>query len=143
MNTRRMLTGLLGVLGVLLLLGMGGGGGGPVSDTIPRPKENHRADLVDRQGITTRVELLSCNGKTFLPLERGEGTLMVPFAKIERVTMDGEQGTRVAVRVEVVGGTRLEGFLPRTLLFTGTTDYGNYRIEARGLAEIRFVGGQG
>ena len=48
---------------------MGMGSGGPVSDSIPRPKESYRADLVDRQGVLTRVDFLSCDGKTFLPLE--------------------------------------------------------------------------
>ncbi len=124
----------------LLLTAMGGGGAGPVSDTIPRPKENYRAALVDRQGVMTRVELLACNGRTFLPLERGEGTLMVPFAKVKRVILGEESGSRLAARVEVEGAAKaLEGRLARTLLFTGVTDYGNYRVEARGLAEIRLL----
>ncbi|GAB6064547.1 hypothetical protein [Deferrisoma palaeochoriense] len=139
MTTRRGFIWLLCLLALPLLTAMGGGGAGPVSDTIPRPKENHRAELVDRQGVVTRVELLACNGKTFLPLERGEGTLMVPFAKIRKVTLGEENGSRLAARVEVEGADALEGRLARTLLFTGVTDYGNYRIEARGLAEIRMV----
>lgn len=139
MTTRRGFIWLLCLAALPLLTAMGGGGAGPVSDTIPRPKENHRAELVDRQGVVTRVELLACNGKTFLPLERGEGTLMVPFAKVRKVTLGEENGSRLAARVEVEGADALEGRLARTLLFTGVTDYGNYRVEARGLAEIRMV----
>jgi hypothetical protein len=117
-----------------LLMGMGGGG--PVSDSIPRPKESYRAELVDRQGVRTHVDFLSCDGKTFLPLERGEGTLMVPFSKMRKVTVGAEGGSRVKAKIEVDGSKNLEGSLPRSLLCTGVTDYGNYQIEIRGLQEI-------
>ncbi len=121
------------------LLALGGGGGGPLSDTIPRPKENFSADLLDRQGVVTRVELLSCAGKTFFPLERGEGTLMVPFAKVRRLAVGAEEGARVAATVDVEGGKALEGALPRTLLCTGSTTFGNYQVEIRGLRQIDFA----
>ncbi len=139
MSVRRSVLVVSSAAVFLLLTAMGGGGSGPVSDTIPRPKENYRAELVDRQGVVTRVELLACNGRTFLPLERGEGTLMVPFSKVKRVTLGEESGSRLAARVEVEGAKALEGRLARTLLFTGVTEYGNYRVEARGLAEIRLL----
>ncbi|MFU8856770.1 MAG: hypothetical protein ACNA8S_07145 [Deferrisomatales bacterium] len=118
------------------LLGLGGGGGSPVSDTIPRPKESFSAQLLDRQGLTTRVELLSCAGRTFFPLERGEGTLMVPFGKIRQVEVGGEDGSGVAVTFHLEGGTVLEGRLPRQLLCTGSTEFGNYQVELRGLSRI-------
>ena len=119
------------------LLGMGSGG--PVSDSIPRPKESYRADLVDRQGVLTKVDFLSCDGKTFLPLERGEGTLMVPFSKMRKVTVGAEAGSRVRAKIEVDGSKSLEGALPRSLLCTGVTEYGNYQVEIRGLQEISFA----
>lgn len=124
---------------VPLLMAMGGGGGGPASDTIPRPKENFSADLVDRQGTTTRVEFLSCGGKTFLPLTRGDGTLMVPFAKVAQLTFGAESGKQVEVSVGVEGGKALEGSLSTGLVCTGSTDYGNYQIPVQGLREIRIV----
>jgi hypothetical protein len=127
------------VAAVPVLLAMGSSGSGPISDTIPRPEDNFSADLVDRQGVTTRVEYLSCAGKTFLPLERGEGTLMVPFAKVTRLSVGSDAGTRVTVRVEVEGGRSLEGSLPRTLLCTGATEYGNYEIQFQGLHEVVLV----
>lgn len=123
---------------VPFLLAMGGGGGGPVSDTIPRPKESFSAELLDKQGVATRVQFLSCGGKTFFPLDRGEGTLMVPFAKVRRLTVGGEDAARVAATVEVEGGKTLEGALPRTLLCTGETEFGNYQVEVRGLRWIAF-----
>ena len=119
------------------LLGMGSSG--PVSDSIPRPKEAYRADLVDRQGLLTRVDFLACDGKTFLPLERGEGTLMVPFSKVRKVTVGTEAGSRVKAKIEVEGSKNLEGALPRSLLCTGVTEYGNYQVEIRGLQEISFA----
>jgi len=122
-------------LAVPLLMGMGGGGG-PISDTIPRPKDNFSADIVDRQGVSTHVEFLSCAGKTFLPLERGEGTLMVPFAKVSRVAVGSDAGDAVRVTVEVAGGDALEGTLPRSLLCTGATAYGNYQIPVQGVREV-------
>ena len=128
------------LLAAPLLMAMGGGGGGPLSDTIPRPKDNFRADLTDRQGVVTRVEFLSCDGKTFLPLERGEGTLMVPFSKVSRVVFGEESGARMSATVDAEGGKALEGTLARTLVCTGVTEYGNYQIEARGLKQIAFTG---
>lgn len=123
-----------------LLLALGGGGAGPVSDTIPRPKENYRADLVDRGGQTTRVEFLSCSGRTFLPLKVGEGTLMVPFSKVEKVSVAEGQAGDVGVRIEVEGGGKaLEGSLSRSLLCTGATEYGNFQVEMAGIQEIRIV----
>jgi hypothetical protein len=86
--------------------------------------------------VVTRVEFLSCAGKTFLPLEKGEGTLMVPFAKVTRLTFGEESGSVMQVRVEVAGGKALEGALPRTLLCTGATEYGNYQIQVQGLREV-------
>jgi len=129
---------LLGALAPFLLA-MGGGGGGPLSDSIPRPKDNFTADLLDRQGVVTRVELFSCAGKTFFPLERGEGTLMVPFAKVRGLAVGAEEGARVAATVDVDGGKPLEGTLPRTLLCTGSTAFGNYQVEIRGLRQIDFA----
>jgi len=124
---------------VPVLLAMGGTGGGLVSDTIPRPKENFTADLVDQQGVVTRVQFLSCSGKTFLPLKRGEGTLMVPFDKMTRLAVESDAGSRVEARVELEGGKSLEGALSGTLLCTGATEYGNYQIAIQGLREIVIV----
>ncbi len=115
------------------LLGMGGGRNGPLNEAIPRPRDNVRAELADRQGVTTRVELFSCAGKTFLPLARGEGILMVPFAKLERLAVGAEGGTTVRVSLTVEGGTVLEGDLSRDLLCTGVTEYGNYQVPLGGL----------
>lgn len=131
----------LAVLIVLapLLMALGGGGAGPVSDTIPRPKDNFRADLTDRQGVVTRVEYLSCGGKTFFPLERGEGTLMVPFGKVRQVTFGEEAGAKVVADFAIDGAHELEGRLTRTLLCTGITEYGNYQIEVQGLSRIAFA----
>jgi hypothetical protein len=130
------------IVGVLLALApflLAMGGGTPTSDTIPRPPEKYTADLLDRQGIATRVSYASCGGRTFLPLERGEGTLMVPFEKVARIRVGAEKGARVEATVQMQGGKALDGTLPRTLLCTGTTDYGNFQVEVRGLKEITFV----
>ncbi len=119
-----------------LLLAFGSNQAGPPSDTIPRPKENIRAEIRDHQGVSTSVEFLSCGGRTFLPLERGAGTLMVPFSKIQRVEVGAEEEDRVAVSVDLGEGKRLEGSLSRTLLCTGATEFGNFQIEIRGTASI-------
>ena len=134
---RRQIIGFSALLLVIapLLLGMGGGGA-PLSDTIPRPKENYAADLLDRQGLVTHLTLFSCNGKTFFPLERGEGMLMVPFAKVSRVKFGEDKGPEVEASIQIEGNKTLEGRLPRTLLCTGATEFGNYQVEARGLREI-------
>ncbi len=122
-----------------LLLALGGGGAGPVSDTIPRPKDNYVADLLDRGGQKTRVELLTCGGRTFFPLKVGEGTLMVPFSKVEKVSVETGQGGDVQVRIDAGGAAPLEGMIPRSLLCTGSTEYGNFQVDLSGLQEIRIV----
>ncbi|MBI5442164.1 MAG: hypothetical protein HY900_13245 [Deltaproteobacteria bacterium] len=134
----------LGLTGVLvgaffLLAGMGGGGDMPSSDTIPRPKERFTGDLIDRQGVTTRATYLACAGKTFFPLKRGEGILMVPFTKLVRVKFGAEKDTQVEATFQIEGGKELQGRLPHNAAITGATDYGNYQIELRGLREIVFV----
>lgn len=121
-----------------LLLAMGGGGG-PSSDTIPRPKEKHAAELSDRQGYVTKATYVSLAGKTYVPLQRGEGTLTIPFDRIERVKVGAEKGANVELTVLVEGGKALEGTVPRGLLATGVTEYGNYQVEVRGLKEVRFT----
>lgn len=133
---RRLSTQAL-LLAVPFLLALGGGGT-PSSDTIPRPQEKFSAELVDRQGVTTKVSLFSCNGKTFLPLDRGEGLLMVPFSKVVKVKVGADRGTVVDATVQAEGGKSLEGRLPRSLLCTGATELGNYQVELRGLKEITF-----
>lgn len=122
-----------------LLLALGGGGAGPVSDTIPRPKDNYVADLLDRGGQKTRVEFLTCAGRTFFPLKVGEGTLMVPFSKVEKVSVETAQGGDVQVRIDAGGAAPLEGMIPRSLLCTGSTEYGNFQVDLSGLQEIRIV----
>jgi hypothetical protein len=117
---------------------MGGTGRAPQSDTIPRPKESHRAGLVDRQGVETDLEFFSCDGKTFFPLQRGEGTLMVPFARVRRNTLRAGTESHVSVTIEVDGADSLDGTLPQDLLCTGTTEYGNFRVEIGGLEKISF-----
>jgi hypothetical protein len=86
----------------------------------------------------TKVSLFSCNGKTFLPFDRGEGTLMVSFSKVVRVKLGAEKENVLDATVQVEGGKSLDGRLPRTLLCTGTTEFGNYQIELRGVKEILF-----
>jgi hypothetical protein len=122
-----------------LLLALGGGGAGPVSDTIPRPKDNYVADLLDKGGQKTRVEFLTCGGRTFFPLKVGEGTLMVPFSKVEKVSLEPGQGGDARVRIDAGGAEPLEGMLPRSLLCTGSTEYGNFQVDLSGLQEIRIV----
>ena len=119
-----------------LLLGMGGGGGGPVSDTIPRPEENHTATLRDRQGIVTEVTHLACGGKTYLPLRRGEGTLLVPFGRVQRVALGPDGPAGVAATVYAAEGQELAGTLEASLEVTGETGLGNYRVPVKGLVEI-------
>lgn len=120
-----------------LLLAMGGGGT-PPSDSIPKPQERYSAEIVDRQSVTTRMSVFSCAGRTFFPLDRGEGTLMVPFSKVARVKLGAERGEFVDVVLQTEGGKSLDGRLPRTLLCTGATEFGNFQIELKGVKEIAF-----
>jgi hypothetical protein len=136
---RRSIPFILLLLAAPLLLAMGGSGGMPASDTIPRPKERFTAELVDRQGVVTRVTFVSANGKTFFPLKRGEGTLMVPFSRLVHVRFGTEREAEVEATFQVEGGRQLEGRLPRGLPVTGVTDFGNYQVEVRGLREISFL----
>jgi len=99
---------------------------------------SHRADFVDRQGVLTQLESVSCDGKTFFPLQHGEGTLMVPFTKAHRVTLGKESTSRVMASIEVDSTKRLDGSLPRSLLCTGATEYGNFQVEIGALEQIIF-----
>ena len=123
------------LLATPLLLGMGGGGG-QVSDSIPRPEKNHTGTMRDHKGVVTEVTHLACNGKTYLPLRRGEGTLMVPFSLVRKVEFTGEGPEGVAVVVQSTEGDVLEGTVSYSIDCTGATSLGNYRIPVTGVAEI-------
>ena len=47
-------------------------------------------------------------------------------------------GAHATVTVAMQDGSTLNGVLPPTLLSTGATDHGNFRIEIRGLEKIAF-----
>ncbi|MBI5015847.1 MAG: hypothetical protein HZB55_10200 [Deltaproteobacteria bacterium] len=64
---------------------------------------------------------------------------MVPFDKIVRARVGAEKGDQVEASIQVQGAKTLEGTVSRALLCTGSTEFGNYQIEMRGLKEITFV----
>jgi hypothetical protein len=130
---------VLPLVGVSVLLGMGGGGRAPLSDSIPRPQESFSAAIRDGKGVETRLAGLSCGGKVFFPVARGDGILMVPFSKVSRLTTDASSGGEIRVRLALAGLEDLEGTLPGELECTGETDYGNYRIPFRRIAGIEFL----
>jgi hypothetical protein len=85
--------------------------------------------------VVTEVSHLACSGKTYLPLGRGEGTLMVPFARVRRVVLGEASAAGVAATV-YAEGMELTGTLSAKLEVTGVTELGNYRVPLQGLSEI-------
>jgi hypothetical protein len=113
----------------LALCGMGLFPEGPVE--VPKTKDNFSVTIHDTSGVSTRLTRFSIDGETFLPARRGQGSLTIPFERIEEMTFQDGKAT-----VKVKDGQPVEVSIDRRLTANGLSDYGPYRIT---LKEVRRV----
>lgn len=118
-------------------MGMGGLGGQP-EGTIPDTDVNIKAEVQDRDGVTTSLENFSMSGKTSLNAWRGQGKLTIPFANIDMIVFGDSQGDAVTVDVKLKTGESMVLRLRSRAQFYGSTGFGAFQIKAKDLARIDF-----
>ena len=128
---------LLLMLITLPCMGMGGLGGSP-EGTVPETDVPIRADLKDRDGISTSLNQFSMNGKTFLDTLRGQGQLTIPFQQIDTVTFSEVRDEELKVDVKLKSGNVMTLAIVSDAEFYGSTGYGAFQIKAKNVYSIDF-----
>ncbi|NCC25706.1 MAG: hypothetical protein EOM25_11015 [Deltaproteobacteria bacterium] len=132
--TRKMMVML--VVASFFCLGMGGGV--DVVSSIPKPDRVFNVRVVDATDTSYNAGQVSVDGVTFLPVRLGGAELGVDFAKISRVRFY-LQGETVAVAVTGRDGQDMPSMtMDPNILFSGSTDWGNFRLKAKDIREISF-----
>lgn len=124
---------------ILIPVIFGMGGNGADSTSIPKPEELYTAKLMDRNGVETVVEQFSCDGRVFLSVERGGGTLMVPFSKISAVNLGQQAGSKIAAEIKIAGDQELKGEISRSMKCAGSTPFGNFIAEIVNIDSMELV----
>lgn len=128
---------LLLMMIALPCMGMGGLGGSP-EGTVPETDVPIRADLKDRDGISTSLNQFSMNGKTFLDTLRGQGQLTIPFQYIDTVTFSEVRDEELKVDVKLKSGNVMTLAIVSDAEFYGSTGYGAFQIKAKDVYSIDF-----
>jgi len=124
----------------LFLLGMGElGGGSATIDKIPAPEKNFSAAVLDREGVQTRLQGFSFEGKIFLAGKHGSAAVTVPFEKIAEIQFQGQDGSELGARVILRDQKIFQMKVEKRSKFFGRTDFGTYQVEAKDLKSIRFL----
>lgn len=134
---RSVLTTVLVLLTAVILTGMGNLGGTPVG-TVPETKENIKARVVDRSGVSTELSRFSMDGEVFLEGRRGEGKMSVQFRDLEEAGFGPVSGEDVPADLLLRSGNRHQLKVRKNAIFYGDTGYGAFRITAGDVSRIVF-----
>ncbi len=130
--------GLLSIFimaGWIFLTGMGQ----PPQSEIPKPEMKFNATVIDDQGISTRLQEVSWEGKVYLMGTRGKGIVTIPFEKIRKVVFIGEaKSSKKDAQITLKNSEVVAVTFDDENRFYGMTSFGNYRILARNIKEIIF-----
>jgi hypothetical protein len=132
---RNLLTVALALLTAALLMGMGNLGGAP-GGTVPKTKENIRAQLVDRSGVSNELSQFSMDGNVFFEGNRGEGQMSVNFRDLKEVSFGPASGNDVPADLLLKSGKRLQLTVHKKAVFYGDSGLGAYRIAAGDVSRI-------
>ena len=119
-------------------MGMGRLGGQPEGQ-IPDTDVNIRAEVKDRDGVTTSLENFSMAGKTSLDAWRGQGLLSIPFANIDMIVFGDGQGESVNIDIKLKTGESIMLRVRSRAQFYGSTGFGTFKIKSKDLAMIDFL----
>lgn len=132
---RKSVWAVTAVLFWVFLVGMGKAPG----PEVPVPEINFKATVRDDQEITTRVENASWEGNIFFSGLRGKGTVTISFEKIKKVTATGTgANNRSDFQITLKSGDVVAVSLDKEDTFSGSTNFGTYRILAKNIKEITF-----
>jgi len=134
---RGALTVILVLLAAAMLTGMGNLGG-TQEGTVPKTKENIKAQIVDRSGVSTDLTRFSQAGEVFIEGRRGDGHLSVLFRDLKEINFGPVSGNDVPADLLLKTGAHLHLKLNKGAIFYGDSGYGAYRIAAGDINRILF-----
>lgn len=123
------------ITGWVFLTGMGQS----PQNEVPKPEIKFNATVIDDQGISTKLQEVSLEGKVYLMGTRGKGTVTIPFEKIRKVVFVGEaRNGKKDAQITLKNGEVVAITFDDENRFYGTTSFGNYKIQVRNIKEIIF-----
>jgi len=131
---------LSALLIIPFIMGMGMGGNN-VSHKIPVPDRNFSATITDSQGVTTKVSQITFDGKTYLPGQRGNTNVTIPFEKISSVQV-GKVGEdkKVSTVITLKAGGNLNITVDGKIPCYGSADFGNVQVEFKDIRKVEIGG---
>lgn len=107
---------------------------------IPQPEQKFDAVVTDNTGTITRLSKFTWDGFVHVQGGLGSGTVAIPFERIDRIDFEpGERG-KIAARVALKSGEVVRLTVSGRLTCYGKTSFGNYRVQARDMRRLEFVG---
>lgn len=110
------------------------------ANDIPKPEQNFRVIVTDRQDFQIEAFQVSIDSNLYLSCKKGSGTLYIDFGDISEVEFGAIEKDSVRASLKLHNGDVIECSLNKNIECTGYTDYGPYRIRLNGLKAIRFLG---
>lgn len=131
---------ILLILPLLALWILTAGMGARPSADVPMPEVDFRATVKDDQDISTKVHHATWDGDTFLSGTRGKGSVTISFEKIKKaaVVAGSTANGKVDFQITLRSGEVVAVTFSDTANFTGTTNFGTYKIIAKNIKEILF-----
>jgi hypothetical protein len=116
-----------------------GFGGGDTPSRIPVAAKPYGATIEDLGGVMVEVTNLTFDGEVTLGGRVGEGLVAIPFSKIAEVRIEpsSDEDVRIAF-VKLLDGSSVSVRIDHDLPCFGATNYGNYKIEVRGIRRVQF-----
>jgi len=121
-----------------LLMAMGiGESEGPVR--IPEPQTNYKVLLTDQEGNRVELTHFSIEGQSFVLGKIGKGEAAVPLDQVKDVEFSN-QGDMLKAKLILAKGGPVELKVKPSLVATGKTTFGNYRIPLKEVTRIQVLG---
>lgn len=129
----------LRILPLLLLWVFAAGMGPQPGPEVPLPDIDFKATVRDDQDITTKVNHASWDGNVFFIGSRGKGSVTISFEKIKKVVSVGSgTANKKDFQITLKSGEVVAVSFDDEAKFTGTTNFGTYRVYAKNIKEIDF-----
>ena len=125
------------LVSALFSMGMGGFGGTRIVSKIPEPDRPFHVQIIDSEDVSYEVDAFSVDGLTFAPVMLGKAEMAVDFAKIKSLSFL-LRDDKVEAVVEYINGDKKNVTVNPNIPFYGRTPWGNMRLSARDIREIRF-----
>lgn len=117
--------------------------GGDSSDekSIPLPPKNFTVSLTDAQGVETKADRISWDGKIYIQGRRGEALTTVPFEKINQITLLPDEKAHagsIASKITLKSGEEIRLDVKATSKAFGETSFGKFEIYMRDIRTVKF-----